>query len=130
MNQRIGYLSLLVPDYDEGIDYFTQTFGFKLIENSDLGDEKRWVVIKPKGETGTGIVLAKAQTEEEKQLIGGQGAGRVWLFLHTDDFQRDYAHFRNHGVHFLEEPRYEAYGTVAVCQDKYGNKWDLLELKS
>jgi len=110
VNQRIGYFSLLVPDYDESINYFTHTLEFKLLENSDLGDGKRWVVVQPDGEIGTGIVLAKAQTEEEKQLIGRQGAGRVWLFLHTDDFQRDYAHFRDHGhtVSRRDATRYQA----------------------
>ena len=94
-----------------------------------MGDGKRWLVVKPEGSTGTAIVLAEAKNDEEKQMVGNQGAGRVWLFLHTDDFYRDYNAYRKEGVEFLEEPRAEPYGTVAVFQDRFGNKWDLLELK-
>ena len=98
-----------------------------LLEDTDMGDGKRWLLIAPKGSTGTAIVLAEAKTNKEKRIVGNQGAGRVWLFLHTDDFYRDYDKYRNGGVQFLEEPRTEPYGTVAVFIDTFGNKWDLLQ---
>ena len=129
MNRKIGYISLIVPNYDEAKDYYMRALGFELVEDTDLGEGKRWVVIKPGQGEGTGIVLAEAKTAEEKAAVGNQGAGRVWLFLHTDDFQRDHWRFQANGVHFLEPPREEAYGTVAVFEDRYGNKWDLLELR-
>ena len=129
MNRKIGYISLIVPNYDEAKDYYMRALGFELVEDTDLGEGKRWVVIKPGQGEGTGIVLAEAKTAEEKAAVGNQGAGRVWLFLHTEDFQRDHWRFQANGVHFLEPPREEAYGTVAVFKDRYGNKWDLLELR-
>ena len=129
MYQKIGYIALLIPDYEEAKEYYAESLGFAITEDSDLGAGKRWVVMKPRGPDGSAIVLAEAKTEEEKRLIGNQGAGRVWLFLHTDDFDRDYQAYRQKGIQFLEEPRHEPYGTVAVFQDKFGNKWDLLELK-
>lgn len=129
MNRKIGYVSLIVPDYDEAKHYYTRALGFELREDTDLGDGKRWVVISPGQGDGTHLVLAEAKTEEEKAAIGNQGAGRVWLFLHTDDFERDHWRFQANGVRFLEQPREEAYGTVAVFEDRYGNKWDLLESK-
>lgn len=129
MTQNIGYISLIIPQYDEAKDYYTTKLGFELIEDTHMGDGKRWLVVKPEGSTGTAIVLAEAKNDEEKQMVGNQGAGRVWLFLHTDDFYRDYNAYRKEGVEFLEEPRAEPYGTVAVFQDRFGNKWDLLELK-
>ena len=129
MNQKIGYVSLIIPDYEEAKDYYTDILGFELLEDTDFGEGKRWVVVKPKGPSGTGLVLAEAKTAEEKTLVGNQGAGRVWLFLHTDDFYRDHEAYSEKGVNFLESPREEPYGIVAVFQDRYGNKWDLLELK-
>ena len=128
MNQTIGYISLIIRDYDQARDYYSQVLGFEVIEDTDLGEGKRWLLVKPNGSEGTCIVLAEAQSEEEKQLVGNQGANRVWLFLHTDNFQRDYDTYTSRGVTFLEKPRHEPYGTVAVFQDKFGNKWDLLEL--
>ncbi len=127
MKQKIGYISLIVPNYDEARDYYTETLNFDLLEDTDMGDGKRWLLIAPKGSTGTAIVLAEAKTNKEKRIVGNQGAGRVWLFLHTDDFYRDYDNYRNGGVQFLEEPRTEPYGTVAVFIDTFGNKWDLLQ---
>ena len=127
MKQKIGYLSIIVPSYDEAKAYYTEVMDFDLLEDTNLGDNKRWLLVTPKGSAGTGIVLAEAVTNEEKQMIGNQGAGRVFLFLHTDDFYRDYDNYRKKGVTFLEEPRSEPYGTVAVFQDCFGNKWDLLE---
>lgn len=129
MNQRLGYISVLVPDYDAGIAFYTGKMGFNLLEDTDLGSGKRWVLVQPSGNAGTALVLAQAVTEKEKAMIGQQGAGRVWLFLHTDDFYRDYHRYREQGITFLEEPREESYATVAVFQDKFGNKWDLLEPK-
>ena len=129
MNQKLGNITLIIPDYDEARNYFTNILGFDLLDDTDLGGGKRWLIVKPKGTSGAGIVLAKAITEEEKQAIGKQGADRVWLFLHTDDFYRDHTLYSKNGVNFLEAPREEIYGTVAVFQDRYGNKWDLLELK-
>lgn len=129
MSQQIGYISLIIPHYDEAKDYYTTTLGFELIEDTDTGDGKRWLVVRPKGSTGAAIVLAEAKTEDEKQMVGNQGAGRVFLFLHTDDFYRDHQAYTAKGVTFLQLPRQEPYGTVAVFQDRYGNKWDLLQLK-
>ena len=129
MNRKIGYVSLIVPSYDEAKDYYTRALGFTLSEDTDLGDGKRWIVINPGQGEETGLVLAEAKTDEEKAAVGKQGAGRVWLFLHTDDFKRDHWRFQANGVRFLEQPREEPYGTVAVFEDRYGNKWDLLELK-
>jgi catechol 2,3-dioxygenase-like lactoylglutathione lyase family enzyme len=129
MKQQIGYISLLIPDYDEARNYYTTVLGFELLEDTDLGEGKRWLLVAPPGSVGTAIVLAQATTDEAKNMVGNQGAGRVFLFLHTDDFYRDYHSFRDRGVSFLETPRDEPYGTVAIFQDTYGNKWDLLELK-
>ncbi|MDA0347440.1 MAG: VOC family protein [Verrucomicrobia bacterium] len=129
MKQNIGYISLIIPNYQEARDYYTGVLNFDLLEDTDLGEGKRWLLVAPKGSTGTAIVLAEAKTEDEKQMVGNQGAGRVFLFLHTDDFYRDYKAYREMGVEFLEDPRVEPYGTVAVFQDMFGNKWDLLELK-
>lgn len=134
MKQSIGYVGLVVRDYDEAITYFTQSLGFDLIEDSGAkdrhGEDKRWVLVGPKGSQGTRLLLARASNEEETSRIGNQTGGRVFLFLHTDDFWRDYEAMTGRGVKFLEKPREEAYGTVAVFEDLYGNKWDLLQLKA
>ncbi|WP_262049332.1 VOC family protein [Bradyrhizobium sp. Bra78] len=128
MPQHIGYLSLLVRDYDEAIAYFIGRLGFELVEDTELGNGKRWVLVAPWGSLETRILLAKAVTVEQTQRIGDQTGGRVFLFLHTDDFWRDYEAYRSRGVLFREEPRVEPYGTVAVFDDLYGNRWDLLQL--
>lgn len=128
MSQTLGALSLLVRDYDEALAYYVNVLGFQLIEDSDQGGGKRWVVVAP-GESGARLLLARAATEEQVQQIGNQAGGRVFLFLHTDDFATDYATMLAKGVRFLEEPRHEIYGSVAVFQDLYGNKWDLLGLR-
>ena len=132
MSQQIGYIALLVRDDDEAIAYFTQTLGFDLIEDSPSidreGRQKRWVLIAPPGSTGTQILMAKASTPEEAARIGNQTGGRVFLFLHTDDFWRDFRAMQERGVRFCEEPREESYGTVVVFEDLYGNRWDLLQL--
>ena len=129
MNQSIARVSLLVRDYDEAIAFYTGSLGFRLVEDTRLSDSKRWVVVAPKGTGGTGLVLAKAGTPRQRSRIGDQTGGRVGFFLHTDDFVRDYDAMKSRGVHFVEEPRKEPYGRVAIFEDLYGNRWDLLELK-
>ena len=129
MQQRVGAVSLLVRDYDEAIAYYTAVLGFRLVEDTELAPGKRWAVIAPSGSTGGAyLLLARAKTPAEMAAIGNQAGGRVFLFLHTDDFSRDYFAFKSRGVEFLEEPREESYGTVAVFRDLFGNKWDLLQL--
>ncbi|MDF3126758.1 VOC family protein [Rheinheimera sp. 1928-s] len=127
MKQSLGLISLLVADYDEAIAFYTQKLGFDLVEDSPQG-EKRWVVVRPKGASETAILLAKASNKQQKQQIGNQCGGRVFLFLNTDDFWRDHSMMQQQGVKFLETPREEAYGTVAVFEDLYGTRWDLLQL--
>jgi len=133
MTQTLGYVALVVRDYDEAIAYFTQSLGFHLVEDSPSKDRqgqlKRWVLVAPAGSRGTSLLLAKASMPEEASRIGNQTGGRVFLFLHTDDFWRDYRAMTDRGVKFCESPHEEPYGTVAVFQDLYGNKWDLLQLK-
>lgn len=128
MAQRISYVTLVVRDYDEAIDYYTRVLGFDLVEDTPLTDGKRWVLVAPAGGRGTALLLARAVGEAQTAHVGDQTGGRVFLFLHTDDFQQDYRAMRDGGVRFTEEPRHEAYGTVAVFVDLYGNRWDLLEL--
>lgn len=127
MRQHLGALALIVDDYDAAIDFYAGKLGFTLIEDTDLGDGKRWVLLSPPGATETRLLLAKAADAEQRRHIGNQTGGRVFLFLHTDDFQRDFDRLRENGVLFLEEPRHETYGTVAVFEDLYGNEWDLIE---
>ncbi len=131
MAQHLCYVALLVPDYDEAIAYYTQTLGFDLVSDTAIAEEpgKRWVSLAPPGSSETRILLARATAPEQTARIGDQSGGRVFLFLHTDDFWRDYKAFSARGVAFMETPRTEAYGTVAVFKDYLGNKWDLLELK-
>ncbi|MFT4252457.1 MAG: VOC family protein [Caulobacter sp.] len=126
MAQHLALLSLLVRDYDEALAFYVGKMGFDLVEDSELGAGKRWVVVSP-GPGGSRFLLAKAADERQIAMIGGQGGGRVWLFLHTDDFDGDHARLSAAGVKFLEEPRHEAYGSVAVFEDLYGNRWDLLQ---
>ena len=133
MPQTIGYICLVVRDYDEAIKHFTSILGFELIEDSPSTDregrQKRWVLIAPPGSTGTRILLAKASTPEETSRIGNQTGGRVFLFLHTDDFWRDYREMTSRKIKFVREPCDEPYGTVAVFEDLYGNLWDLIQRK-
>ncbi len=129
MKQKLGYVALLVRDYDEAIAFYTQSLHFQLIEDTDLGDGKRWVRVRPPGSTGSDLLLAKAVNPEQASRIGNQTGGRVFLFLHTDDFWRDYRDMTAQGVKFVRPPNEESYGTVAVFEDLYGNKWDLLQLK-
>ena len=128
MTQQIGAVALLVRDYDEAIDYYTGALGFDLIEDTPLGEGKRWVLVAPAGGRGPALLLARAADERQRARVGDQTGGRVFLFLHTDDFRRDYEAMMRRGVRFVVEPRHEAYGTVAVFEDLYGNHWDLLEL--
>ncbi len=125
---HIGCVALLVRDYDEALRFYTESLGFSLLEDTPLGDGKRWVLVTPPGATETRLLLAQASTPEQKARIGDQTGGRVFLFLHTDDFWRDYERMQANGVVFLEKPRHEHYGIVAVFRDLYGNRWDLLQL--
>ncbi len=127
--QSIFQLSLVVNDYDEAIQFYTQTLNFKLVEDTVLSETKRWVVVAPEGSTGCSLLLAKAANDEQKRYVGNQTGGRVFLFLHTDDLARDYNAMRAKGVIFVREPSVEAYGTVAVFKDLYGNLWDIIEPK-
>ena len=129
MAQHLALLSLLVRDYDEALAFYVGKLGFTLVEDSELGGGNRWVVVAP-GAAGTRFLLAKASDDQQKAMIGGQGGGRVWLFLHTDAFEADHVRFSAAGVKFLEEPRHEAYGSVVVFEDLYGNRWDLLQPKT
>jgi len=130
MQQNLVHIAIVVRDYDEAIDYYTRVLGFDLIEDEPRGPGKRWVRVAPRGDHGASLLLAKAANEEQTSRIGNQTGGRVFLFLHTDDFQRDYAAYSARGVKFIEQPRYEEYGTVVVFEDIYGNKWDLIERKT
>jgi catechol 2,3-dioxygenase-like lactoylglutathione lyase family enzyme len=130
MKQSIGYIALVVQDYDEAIDFYVGTLGFTLIEDSYVeAQNKRWVLVAPPGATETRLLLARAAGEEQSSRVGNQTGGRVFLFLHTDDFWRDYKSYKNKGVVFVREPKDEPYGTVAVFKDLYGNLWDLLQLQ-
>jgi len=131
MKQSIGYVSLVVRDYDEALSFYVGTLGFSLIEDTNIAaQDKRWVLVAPPGSTESRLLLARAVGEEQSSRIGNQTGGRVFLFLHTDDFWRDFSSYRSKGVVFVREPREESYGTVAVFKDIYGNLWDLLQLRS
>ena len=129
MKQKIGSVALLVQDYDEAISFYVDKLHFELMEDVAMGGGKRWVTVAPPGSSETRLLLAKAMSPEQKSQIGNQTGGRVFLFLHTDNFWRDYNEMKTKGVRFLEEPRKESYGTVVVFEDLHGNKWDLLEEK-
>jgi catechol 2,3-dioxygenase-like lactoylglutathione lyase family enzyme len=130
VKQSIGLVTLVVPEYDEAIAFFIGVLGFTLVEDSFVpAQDKRWVVVAPPGSTGCRLLLARASNPEQAAHIGNQTGGRVFLFLHTDDFARDHRRFREKGVTFVREPREESYGTVAVFQDPWGNLWDLLQPK-
>lgn len=127
MNRHIGHVALVVRDYDEAIAFYVDRLGFECVEDTDLGGGKRWVLVRPPG-AQTALLLAKAVTKTHATRIGDQTGGRVFLFLHTDDFERDHARMLAAGVRFLEAPRREPYGIVAVFEDLYGNGWDLLQM--
>ncbi len=128
MSQTIGYITIVVQDYDEAIAFYRDALGFEVVEDTELGDGKRWVLVAPQNSAGTALLLAKASSPEQADRIGDQTGGRVFLFLHTSDFWNDYRGMQERGVQFTEEPRQEKYGVVAVFKDLYGNRWDLLEL--
>ncbi|MGH8109859.1 MAG: VOC family protein [Arenimonas sp.] len=129
MAQFLNAISLVVKDYDEAIDFYVNKLDFELIEDTRLSEEKRWVLIAPRGAKETRILLAKAANDEQLRSVGNQTGGRVFLFLQTDNFHDDYLRMKERGVVFCETPREEIYGSVVVFQDLYGNKWDLLQLK-
>ena len=126
MSARVALVTLLVRDYDEAIAFYTQRIGFELVEDTPLAEGKRWVVVAPAGE-GAGLLLARATDAAQQAAVGAQTGGRVGFFLRTEDFPADHARMLGAGVRFLEEPRRESYGTVAVFEDLYGNRWDLLQ---
>lgn len=130
MKQTLSLITLVVDDYDTAIAHYTGALGFELLEDSDRGNGKRWVRVAPRGSKETGLLLAQAGDDAQRARIGDQTGGRVGFFLQTDDFWRDHRAMTGNGVEFLETPREEDYGTVAVFRDRYGNKWDLLELKA
>lgn len=125
--QSIAHIALVVKDYDEAIKFYTETLDFNLIEDTPLSETKRWVKIAPKNSDGCELLLAKAVGDEQSSRIGNQTGGRVFLFLRTDDFRRDYEDYLAKGVKFVRQPKKEDYGTVAVFADLYGNLWDLIE---
>jgi catechol 2,3-dioxygenase-like lactoylglutathione lyase family enzyme len=127
MSRRIAQVALLVRDYDEAIRFYTRALGFELLEDSPREDGKRWVRVGPAGDANTALLLARAATPEQERAVGNQSGGRVFMFLETDNFGRDFARLQSEGVRFTEDPRHEDYGTVVVFLDLYGNKWDLIE---
>jgi len=131
MKQSIVHMALVVRDYDEAIDFYTKTLHFTLVEDTYQPEQdKRWVVVAPPGSHGATLLLARASNPEQEAFVGNQAGGRVFLFLNTDDFWRDYNEMVERGVRFVREPKTESYGTVAVFEDLYGNLWDLLQLNS
>jgi len=131
MKQAIIHIALVVKDYDEAIDFYVNKLKFVLLEDSyQPQQDKRWVVVSPPGSNGVTVLLTKASNQEQLDCVGNQSGGRVFLFLSTDDFWRDYNHMLTQGIKFIREPIKQEYGTVAVFEDLYGNKWDLLEMNS
>ena len=131
MKQNIVHIALVVRDYDEAIDFYVNKLKFELIEDTHQPEQdKRWVVVAPPNSTGVTLLLAKASKSEQEDIIGNQTGGRVFLFLNTDDFWRDYERMKSIGIEFIREPKDQDYGTVAVFKDLYGNLWDLLQLNS
>ena len=131
MKQSIVHIALLVKDYDEAIDFYTKKLNFELVEDTYQAEQdKRWVVVSPPGSNGVTLLLARASKSEQEAFIGNQTGGRVFLFLNTDDFWRDYNVMKSRGIKFVRPPKQQDYGTVAVFEDLYGNLWDLLELNS
>lgn len=130
MTQLLAHIAIVVDEYDRAIDYYTNTLGFELIEDSPRENGKRWVLVAPVGRAGANLLLARAANPEQSSRIGNQTGGRVFLFLHTDDFVRDYANYVERGVEFTESPRDEAYAIVVVFRDIYGNLWDLIQPKA
>jgi uncharacterized glyoxalase superfamily protein PhnB len=129
MNQKIVQISLLVDDYDEAIAFYTQKLNFELISDVRLSETKRWVLVRPKGQGGCSILLAKADGENQKKFVGNQTGGRVFLFLTTDNFERDFMNLKKQNIKIVRDPSDEVYGRVTVFEDLYGNKWDLIAPK-
>lgn len=129
MKQTLAHVSLVVNDYDEAIQFYIQKLSFKLVEDTPLSETKRWVLISPPGSSGCNLLLAKASTEEQKSRVGNQTGGRVFLFLYTDNFWRDFNQMKENRIEFVQEPVEQPYGTVAVFKDLYGNLWDFIEPK-
>ena len=127
MPQQIIHMALVVHDYDEAIEFYTKKLGFQLIEDTPQSETKRWVLVRPPGDAECSLLLAKGVGDEQRSRIGNQTGGRVFLFLKTDDFWRDYKNYVSKGIQFIREPKTEPYGTVAVFRDLYGNLWDLIE---
>ncbi|MDJ1472627.1 VOC family protein [Cytophagaceae bacterium DM2B3-1] len=127
MQQHLALVTLLVEEYDEAIAFYTEKLHFSLLEDTPLSETKRWIVVAPPNSTGCSLLLAKAATEQQARYIGNQTGGRVFLFLYTDNFWRDYHQMKSNQIQFVREPKEEPYGTVAVFEDLYGNLWDLLE---
>jgi len=128
MKQTLGLVALVVRDYDEALDFYVRVLGFTLVEDTfQPAQNKRWVVVSPPGATESRLLLARASNEEQASRVGSQTGGRVFLFLYTDDFARDYQRYKDQGVEFVREPKHEPYGTVAVFKDLYGNLWDLVQ---
>jgi catechol 2,3-dioxygenase-like lactoylglutathione lyase family enzyme len=126
MKQSLAHIALVVNDYDEAIQFYTQKLNFILVEDTLLSETKRWVLVAPPGSDGCQLLLAKAANEEQKSRVGNQTGGRVFLFLHTDDFMRDFSSMKIKGIEFISEPRTEVYGKVVVFKDLYGNLWDMI----
>jgi len=127
MKQRLAHIAIVVKDYDEAIRFYTEKLHFDLIENTQLSETKRWVLVRPKGGNSCCLLLAKAANEEQLSSVGNQTGGRVFLFLHTDNFERDYQNLLDHQIEIVRQPQREKYGTVAVFKDIYGNLWDMIE---
>ena len=129
MNQNLVNIALVVRDYDEAINFYVNKLNFELIEDVNQTEEKRWVIVAPKGNGNCSLLLAKAVNDEQKSRIGNQTGGRVFLFLHTDNFERDYTNLLNHKINIVRKPKVEPFGKVCVFKDLYGNLWDLIEPK-
>ena len=127
MNQHLAHVAIIVDDYDKAIEFYTKKLHFTLTEDTKLNDAKRWVLVSPQGSAGCSLLLAKASDEEQLSRIGNQTGGRVFLFLHTDNFERDYQNLLDHKIKIVRNPIVESYGKVAVFEDLYGNLWDLIE---
>ena len=127
MKQRLAHIAIVVNDYDEAIKFYTEKLHFDLVENSKLSETKRWVLVRPKGGNSCCLLLAKAASEDQRSRVGNQTGGRVFLFLHTDNFERDYQNLLDHQIEIVRQPQREKYGTVAVFKDIYGNLWDMIE---
>ncbi|WP_030763244.1 VOC family protein [Streptomyces sp. NRRL F-2664] len=127
MASHLALTALVVHDYDEAVDFYTRALGFDLVEDTPRPDGSRWVVVRPPGASESALLLARAKDDAQRSRVGDQTGGRVGFFLYTDDFARDHARMTGEGVRFLEAPRHEPYGSVAVFEDLYGNRWDLLQ---